>query len=334
MSREKLKTLGLDLPLLPTSAVGSYPKPDYLIEARAKFSKREINREELETLERKATEFWVQIQEEIGLDVLVDGEQYRGDMVAYFAENMPGFQIGGLVRSYGNRYYHKPIITGKIHWAGPITVKWWKFAQGLSSKPVKGMLTGPYTMMDWSFNDYYPDRKSACLALAREIRKEVEALVEAGAKIIQVDEPALSARPEEVPFAIEAMHIVTNGLPAYFITHICYGAFEFIYPEMLGLPVDNFDLEMSNSQLDLLPYLQAHPFTKDLSFGVVDVHSHHVEEPGVVAHRIREALRLLPKEALWIDPDCGLKTRTIEEAQGKLRSIVQAAEQVRGELGA
>jgi len=334
MSREKLKTLGLDLPLLPTSAVGSYPKPDYLIEARAKFSKGEISREELEMLERKATELWIQIQEDINLNILVDGEQYRGDMVAYFAENMPGFQIGGLVRSYGNRYYHKPIITGKIRWAGPITVKWWRFAQSLSSKPVKGMLTGPYTMMDWSFNDFYPDRKSACLALAQEIRKEVEALMEAGAKIIQVDEPALSARPEEISFAIEAMHIVTDGLPAYFITHICYGAFEFIYPKMLGLPVDNFDLEMSNSQLDLLPYFQAHPFTKDLSFGVVDVHSHHVEEPGVVAHRIREALRLLPKEALWIDPDCGLKTRTIEEAQGKLRSMVQAAEQVRGELGA
>ena len=128
-----------------------------------------------------------------------------------------------------------------------MTVGWWKKTQAMTRRPVKGMLTGAYTIMDWSFNEYYPGRQAAAVALAREIRKEVEALVEAGAKIIQVDEPAISVRPEELPVAIEAMHLVTDGLPAYFITHICYGAFEFIYPEMLQLPVDNFDLEMSNS---------------------------------------------------------------------------------------
>lgn len=332
MSREKLRRLSLDLPLLPTTAVGSYPKPDYLVEARARFARGGISRQALEALEQKATEFWIEIQEELELDVLVDGEQYRGDMVAYFAERMPGFKIGGLVRSYGNRYYRKPVIIDEVKWPGPMTVSWWKRVQALTSKPVKGMVTGPYTMMDWSFNDYYPDRKSACFALAHAIRKEVEALVEAGAKIIQIDEPALSARPEELPFAIEAMGIITGDLPAYFITHICYGAFEFIYPKMLELPVDNFDLEMSNSQLDLLSHFREHPFTKDLSFGVVDAHSHCVEEPEEVAKRIREALRLLPQEALWIDPDCGLKTRTVEEARGKLRSMVEAVKEIRKEL--
>jgi len=332
MSRAKLEKLGLTLPLLPTSTVGSFPKPDYLLQARARFARKEITQKELEVLEKRATEFWVQQQEEIGLDVLVDGEQYRGDMVAYFADVMPGFRMGGLVRSYGNRYYHKPIIVGEIRWPGPMTVKWWRFAQGLTSKPIKGMLTGPYTIMDWSFNDYYPDRKSACLALARVIRKEVEALVEAGAKVIQIDEPALSVRPEELPFAIEAMQMVTDGVPAYFITHICYGAFEFIYPRMLRFPVHNFDLEMSNSGLDLIGLFKKHPFNKDLSFGVLDVHSHKIESPALVKERIGKALQVIPKEALWVDPDCGLKTRTVEEAQGKLRSMVAAVKEIRQAL--
>jgi len=186
MSRVKLKALGLDLPLLPTTAVGSYPKPPELLEARIQFQRGAISRERLEDLERRATEFWIRTQEELGMDVLVDGEMYRGDMVAYFAERLPGFEIGGLVRSYGNRYYHKPIIVGPVEWPGPMTVRWWQFAQSLTDRPVKGMLTGPYTMMDWSFNEYYPDRKSAALALARAIRREVEALIEAGARIIQI----------------------------------------------------------------------------------------------------------------------------------------------------
>lgn len=329
MNRAKLEEIGLNLPLLPTSTVGSFPKPDYLVQARAKLARNEISRSELETLEQQATTFWVEQQEEIGLDVLVDGEQYRGDMVAYFADIMPGFEMGGLVRSYGNRYYHKPIIAGEVKWIGPITVQWWKFAQGLTTKPVKGMLTGPYTIMDWSFNDYYPDRKSACFAIANEIRREVEALVDAGAKIMQIDEPALSVRPEELDFAIEAMHIVTDNIPAYFITHICYGAFEFIYPRMLDLPVHNFDLEMSNSGLDLISLLKKDPFTKDFSFGVVDVHSHVTETPVIVKERIEKALQVIRPEALWVDPDCGLKTRTVEEAQGKLRSMVKAVRELR-----
>ncbi len=325
MSREKLEALGVHLPLFPTTSVGSFPKPDYLVRARADFSKGKITQQQLEALERQATQFWIEKQEELGVDVLVDGEQYRGDMVAYFAERMPGFTRGGLVRSYGNRYYHKPIITGEVRWPGPMTVGWWRFAQSLTRKPVKGMLTGPYTVMDWSFNEYYPDRKSTCMALAAAIRREVEALIEAGCKIIQIDEPALSVRPEELPIAIEAMQRVTEGLPAYFITHACYGAFEYIYPEMLRMPVDNFDLEMSNSDLDLLELFRRHPFSKDISFGVVDVHTHVLEDPETVRERLARALSILPKERIWVDPDCGLKTRTVEEAIGKLTLCVEAA---------
>jgi len=329
MSRAKLATLGLDLPLLPTSTVGSFPKPDYLTEARAKATRNAITRSELDRLERQATEFWTRVQEELGVDVLVDGEQYRGDMVAYFAETMEGFSRGGLVRSYGNRYYHKPVIVGEVRWPGPITVEWWRWTQSLTTRPVKGMLTGPYTIMDWSFNDYYPDRKAACLALAREVRKEVEALLEAGVKIVQIDEPALSVRPDELPFAVEAMHAVVDGLPAYYITHACFGAFETIYPGLLDLPVDNLDLAISHSALNLLAMFETNPFTKDLSLGVLDVHSHTVESPEEVKARIMRGVGVLSKERIWVDPDCGLKTRTVEEAREKLTSMMAAVREVR-----
>lgn len=329
MSREKLERLGLHLPLFPTTSVGSFPKPDYLTRARADLTRGKISADQLRELERKATVFWVETQEKLGIDVFVDGEMYRGDMVAYFAERLPGFTEGGLVRAYGNRYYHKPIITGEVSWPGPVTVDWWKYAQSLTKKPVKGMLTGAYTIMDWSFNEHYPDRRSTAMALAAVIRREVEALVTAGCKIIQIDEPALSVRPEELPIALEAMEHTTKNLDAYFITHACYGEFEHIYPAMLDLAVDNFDLEMSNSDLDLLEVFRRYPFTKDISFGVVDVHSHRLEAPDSVRQRVRSAMEILPKERIWIDPDCGLKTRTVEEAIDKLRLCVEAAKSLR-----
>ena len=329
MSREKLHKLGIVLPLFPTTSVGSFPKPDYLLKARADYAKKLISRENLEAAERRATEFWIKTQDELGVDVLVDGEMYRGDMVAYFAEHMDGFEEGGLVRSYGNRYYHKPIIVGEIRWKKPITAEWWKYTQSLTKRPVKGMLTGPYTVMDWSFNEYYPDRRAVCLALAKEIRKEVAALIQAGAKIIQIDEPASSVRPEELPLIVDSMRVVTEGQPAYFISHLCYGAFETIYPGMLDLAVDNLDLEMSNSGLDMLALFKKHRYTKDISFGVVDVHSHVVEKESVVAERLRKALEVIPKGALWVDPDCGLKTRTVEEAVEKMKTLVAAARALR-----
>ncbi len=329
MSKEKLEQLGLDLPDFPTTAVGSFPKPSYLKEARTKRKNGEISDGELRELEEKATNFWIDQQEEADIDVLVDGEMYRGDMVAHFADLMPGFEEAGLVRSYGNRYYFKPVIVDEVEWPGPMTVDWWEYASSLTDKPVKGILTGPYTMMDWSFNEHYADREETALALADVIRKEVEALVEAGAKIIQVDEPATSVRPEELPVVIEALHRVTDGLDAYFATHICYGVFEEIYPDMLDLPVDNFDLELSNSDLDLVEKFETDPFTKDISFGVIDVHDHEVEEEEVVFDRVRRAKEVIDDDRLWIDPDCGMKTRTAEETRDKLDVMVSATEKIR-----
>ncbi len=318
----------LGLPVLPTTSVGSLPKPEYIKEAR----RRKVSKKELRKLEDKATEMWVRFQDEIGIDVIVDGEVYRGDMVTFFAENMEGFRMSGLVRSYGNRYYIKPRIVGKIRWKKPITVDRWKFAQSLTNKPVKGMLTGPYTVMDWSFDEYYRSREKVCFAFAKELRKEVVALVEAGAKIIQIDEPAISTRPYEFKIAREALNIVTEGIPAYFITHICYGAFEFVYPDILKLPVHNIDLEMSNSELDLVELFKKHPFTKDISFGVIDVHSHLVETPDIIKDRIMKALEVLPPERVWVDPDCGLKTRSEDEAKQKLINMVEAVKQVREQI--
>jgi 5-methyltetrahydropteroyltriglutamate--homocysteine methyltransferase len=329
MSRNLLKDLGISLPHLPTTSVGSFPKPSYLTKARTDLKRGRITEKELAAFEEKATREWIDFQEQIGIDILVDGEMYRGDMVAYFAENIPGFDPGGLVRSYGNRFYYKPIIKGKLSYPGPITVEWWKRAQSFTNKPVKGMLTGPYTIMDWSFNEYYDDRAAATLALAELIREEVRELIAAGCKIIQVDEPAISVRPEELEIARQGLEKVTSGQNAYFITHICYGAFEKIYPAMLNLPVQNFDLEMSNSDMDMLEAFKRYPFTKDITFGVVDVHTHVIEDVETIKSRIRKALEYLPKDAIWIDPDCGLKTRSVDEAKDKLSNIQTAVNAVR-----
>ncbi len=332
MSHKILEKLGIDLPLLPTTSVGSFAKPPYLLKARSERKQEKIGDNELRKLEDQATREWIGFQESIGMDVLVDGEMYRGDMVAYFADIIPGFDPGGLVRSYGNRYYHKPIIKGKLEYPGPMTVDWWKRSQRMTKKPVKGMLTGPYTIMDWSFNEYYPDRARASFALAEIIHQEAANLIEAGCRIVQIDEPAVSVRPEELQIARQSLEIVTGGLNAYFITHICYGAFEKIYPAMLELPVHNFDLEMSNSDLDMLEYFARYPFTKDITFGVVDVHSHVIEDVGLIKSRIERALKYLPKEAVWIDPDCGLKTRTVEETKAKLANMQEAVNAVRDSL--
>ncbi|MBI2027010.1 MAG: methionine synthase [Deltaproteobacteria bacterium] len=327
-----LESLGIKLPLFPVSSVGSFPKPLSIKKARAQFCSGEISENELFEVEKEATRKWIEFQNDIGIDVVVDGEMYRGDMVAYFAERLPGFEVGGFVRSYGNRYYRKPIVTGKVSWEKPLTVSWWEYAQSLTKKPVKGMLTGPYTIMDWSFNEYYNSRRDTALALAQVVRREVEALIAAGARIIQIDEPACSVRTDELSLVVEAMDAVTRDLSAYFLTHICYGDFEKIYPGMLDIPVDNFDLEMSNSDNSLLTCFKKQPFTKDLSAGVVDVHTHRIESHEEVVKRIREIAEFVPLKQLWIDPDCGLKTRSVKEAKQKLRTIVDTVKELRKEF--
>lgn len=322
-----------ELPLFPTTTVGSFPKPPYLLEARRKWLRGQIEPEALRELERQATREWIQRQEELGLDVLVDGEMYRGDMVAYFADELEGFAIAGLVRSYGNRYYPKPVVTGPVGRKRPITVDWFRFAQSLTGKPVKGMLTGPYTIAEWSFNEYYPTRRELVMELARAIHEEAVDLERAGARFIQIDEPAIHTRPDEdFDLAREAMEVVTEGLSAYTITHVCYGDVPRIYPKMLDLPVHQIDLALKNEDFALLEVFRKHPFTKDIGLGVIDAHSHRVESPEEVLDGIRRSLAVFAPEQVYVSPDCGLKTRTTEEAVGKLRSMVEGARRAREEL--
>ena len=319
--------------ILLTTTVGSFGKPDYLQKARNANARGKVSDSELHDLEKKATEEWIRRQEDIDLDILVDGEMYRGDMVAYFAERLEGFRIGGLVRSYGNRYYHKPVIASKVSRPKPMTVDWFRFTQGLTDRPVKGMLTGPYTLLDWSYNEAYRTRRDAALALAEVVRQEAEDLERAGAKYIQIDEPAIHARPEEIDIAIEAMAVVTQNLKAKTVSHICYGDFAAIYPKVLELPVDQLDLAMHNYEYRWLKLFDEHPFTKELAIGVVDVHSHRLETVEEAAEGIRKGLKYVSADRLLPHPDCGLKTRTVEESLDKCRVVVDAAKKVRAEIG-
>jgi 5-methyltetrahydropteroyltriglutamate--homocysteine methyltransferase len=327
-----MKGFPLSGPGLWTTSVGSLPKPPEIVAARGRYARGEIGREDLLELERVATRDWVEFQNSIGMDVVVDGEIYRGDMVAYFAEELPGLEIGGLVRSYGNRYYRKPIATGAVGRDHPVTVDWWRYAQSLTDAPVKGMLTGPYTICDWSFNEHYATRRDFVLDLARVIRDEALDLEKAGARFIQIDEPAASTRMDELDLVIEAMGIVTEPLSVHTITHICYGDFHRAYPRMLDIPVDQIDLEFANSEYSLLDEFAENPFTKYIGLGVVDVHSHDIEPVEEIAEGIRRTLKFIPPERMFVDPDCGLKTRTVEEAKSKLSNIKDAVDTVRAEL--
>lgn len=318
--------------ILLTTAVGSFGKPDYLQKARNAHARGRLGAAELVELERKATQEWIRTQEEIGLDILVDGEMYRGDMVAYFADLLDGYSEGGLVRSYGNRYYHKPVISGKLSRPKPMTVEWFQYAQSLTDKPVKGMLTGPYTMLDWSYNEAYSTRRDAALALAEVVRQEAEDLDRAGARYIQIDEPAIHARPEELAIAIEAMGLVTQNLKAKTISHICYGDFAAIYPGILDLPVDQLDLAMANYDYRWLDLMDRQPFTKEMAIGIVDVHTHEMESVAEAAEGIRKGLKYVSPDKLLPHPDCGLKTRPVDESIAKCKVVVEAAKVVRQEL--
>jgi 5-methyltetrahydropteroyltriglutamate--homocysteine methyltransferase len=316
-----------------TTTVGSFPKPPRLEKARQQSARGEVTAEALHEMEREETVKLIRRQDEIGLDILVDGELYRGDMTTYFAERTPGFAISKPVRSYGNRYYRKPVAIGPIRRKEPWTVSWWKFAQEQTKKPIKGLLTGPYTMMDWSFNEHYSSRAAMTMDLAAAVNEEALALQEAGATYIQIDEPAISVRPEELSLAVKAFARATEGVKAKTITHICYGDFHVIYPALLDLPVDQIDLELANSRYDLLDRFRQHHFTKEIGYGVLDVHSHRVETKEEIKEGILRGLEVLKPEQIYVDPDCGLKTRTPDEAFAKLEAMVAAVREVREEKG-
>ena len=321
--------IDLNLPFFPTTSVGSFPKPKYLAEARSKFYKKEISRSELLELEERATREFVELQNRVGLDVLVDGEAERGDMATFFAERLGGFEISEPVRSYGNRFYKKPRIVGEIEFREPMTKHFFEYAQKLTDKPVKGMLTGPYTMMDWSFNEHYSSREDVVRAFAKVLRAEAIELQKAGCKIIQVDEPALSVRSDEIELAAEGLKLVLDGLEMYSITHICYGAFEHLAPKIYLLPVDQIDLEFAGRDFELLEQLRGHEFPQDVGLGVYDVHTHKIASREKISEYLEKALTFFRPEQIWVDPDCGLKTRTLPESEEGLAEMVAATKEFR-----
>ena len=325
----KLAALGVQLPTLPVSLPGSLPKQPELTELRFKVSRGVQQTSELERKEKLSTEVWIREQERAGVDVLCDGEMNRSDLVQYFAKKIDGFELSGTVRSYGNRYYKKPVIRSKVSWKEPMALEMWRYAQRMTHRPVKAVVTGPYTLMDWSFDDHYGSRDEACADLAAVIKKEVTTLVENGAKIIQIDEPSLSSRPEEFSMVVDALKEITGRHRAYFILHHCYGDLAPVWGRLAELPVDNLSLETTNSDFSILSLARKFPLEKDFTIGLIDSHSHDVETAREVADRLKKARAAIPASRLWLGPDCGLKTRTVDEAIGKIRALCLAVKKAR-----
>jgi len=316
---------------LLTTTAGWFPKPATLRRARWQLAEGEIEAPALRKVELDATRAALQLQEKIGIDLPTDGQMDRGDMVTSFAERLDGVEEGGLVRCFGNRYYRKPRVVGEIARGGPITLENWKAATEMASGPVKAILTGPYTLMDWSFDESYGSREKCCLAFAGAVRAEAIDLAAAGAKEIEIDEPAISARPDEMDLAAQALGQVTEPLQgkARTWTHLAYGDFVPVIDRILNLPVDGILLEMANSDYELLEAIGDLPEGKLFGAGVVDVLSAEVESAATVRGRVERLLEKLPADRLWLLPDAGLRTLTDETARAKLEVLVEAAAALR-----
>lgn len=319
----------LSLPILPICAAGSLPKQAELTELRYRVSKGIHQNSELERKEKLSTEVWIRQQEKIGLDVLVDGEMDRGDMIHHFAQRIGGFEEGGTVRCYGNRYYRRPVVKRKIEWKKPLIADSWKYAQRLTHKPVKAVLTGPFSMMEWSFNEHYESREKLVQDLTAIFRKELQSLLEAGARVVQIDELALPSDPASFALVKESIEELTRGMKAYFILRYGFGDLASVWPLMRTLPVDNFHLEMTNSGFAGLPLLKKYPTTKDVTIGVIDSHNRSIETTKQVSESIKKILKVVPIKRLWLSTDAGLKTRTVDEAIGKMKSLSQTAAKYR-----
>ena len=327
--RQKLAGLGIQLPLFPTMAANNLPKSPDLAELRYKVAKGIQLSAELDRKERLAAEIWIRQQERLNVDVLVDGEMSRSDMIAHVARKVEGFEPGGIVRVYGNRYYRRPIIRRKLEWKTPIVSDVWKFCQRMTHRPVKAVITGPATLVDWTFNEFYPTREAALADATAVLRRELTSLAEAGAKIVQIEEHALSASSEGFDRVAAALRELTAGFRFYLILHHAYGDLTPVWAKMQDLPVDHLSLEATNSDFSMLAAIKKIGTKKDLSLGLVDSHSRVVETPAIVQKRLRAVLGTVPAAQLWLTTDDGLRTRSADEAAGKLKALVQAAHKQR-----
>jgi 5-methyltetrahydropteroyltriglutamate--homocysteine methyltransferase len=333
----------LQLPLLPTTTIGSYPQTSAIRIARAALRSGEIDQAEYERRMKQEIADVIALQEELGIDVLVHGEPERNDMVQYFAEQLEGFfaTANGWVQSYGSRCVRPPILFGDVVRTHPMTIEWITYAQSLTDKPVKGMLTGPVTILAWSFvRDDQPLADTAD-QVALAIRDETVDLQSAGIAVIQVDEPALrellplrrADQDEYLRWAVGSFRLATSGVEdsTQIHTHLCYSEFGDVIGAIADLDADVTSLEAARSHMEVLDDLNAVGFANSVGPGVYDIHSPRVPGADEMAASLRAALKALPAERLWVNPDCGLKTRNVDEVTSSLRNMVAAARQVRAE---
>ncbi|WP_316754570.1 5-methyltetrahydropteroyltriglutamate--homocysteine S-methyltransferase [Streptomyces herbicida] len=334
----------LGLPLLPTTTIGSFPQTGELRTARADLRAGRIGAAGYEERIRAEIREVIAFQEKAGLDVLVHGEPERNDMVQYFAERLTGYLATrhGWVQSYGTRYVRPPILAGDISRPEPMTVRWTTYAQSLTDRPVKGMLTGPVTMLAWSFvRDDQPLADTA-RQVALALRDEVNDLEAAGTSIVQVDEPALretlplraADRSAYLTWATEAFRLTTSGVrpDTQIHTHMCYAEFGDIVRAIDDLDADVISLEAARSRMQVARELAAHRYPREAGPGVYDIHSPRVPTAQEAAELLRTGLKAIPAERLWVNPDCGLKTRGWPETRASLENLVAAARAVRDEL--
>ncbi|MDO6736639.1 5-methyltetrahydropteroyltriglutamate--homocysteine S-methyltransferase [Wenyingzhuangia sp. 2_MG-2023] len=339
--RKQLQKQALDLPLYPTTTIGSFPQTPEVRSWRAQYKKGLLFQEEYQSLLEEETAASIKFQEEIGLDVLVHGEFERNDMVEYFGEQLEGFAFTqfGWVQSYGTRCVKPPIIFGDVERLKSMTLGWTVYAQSLTKKYVKGMLTGPVTILQWSFVRDDQPRKTTCNQIALAIRDEVVDLEKAGIKIIQIDEPAIR---EGLPlkkanwntyldWSVKAFRLSASGVKdeTQIHTHMCYSEFNDIIESIADMDADVITIECSRSQMELLDVFAEFNYPNEIGPGVYDIHSPRVPLVDEVVDLIEKAEKYVPKENIWINPDCGLKTRKWPETKKALEIMVKAAQQIR-----
>ncbi|MFD3261041.1 5-methyltetrahydropteroyltriglutamate--homocysteine S-methyltransferase [Paenibacillus lentus] len=329
------------LPFLPTTTIGSFPQTAEVRSARQKWRKGEWSQEQYDSFIKEHIQQWISLQEEIGIDVLVHGEFERTDMVEFFGEKLPGFAFtkGGWVQSYGTRCVKPPVIYGDVDFHQPMTVKETEYAQSLTDKPVKGMLTGPITILNWSFVRSDLPREQVAYQIALALRKEVEALEQAGIEMIQVDEPALREGlplkredwAEYLDWSVKAFRITTSTVrdTTQIHTHMCYCEFHDIIDSIRALDADVISIETSRSHGELVHSFEEHTYDLGIGLGVYDIHSPRVPSVEEMTLMVDRALQVLDPELFWINPDCGLKTRGIDETVQSLKNMVLAAQQYR-----
>ena len=339
--RRPLQRQSIKLPAFPTTTIGSFPQTPEIRKARASHRKGEIDDEQYQVFLKEEITRVIRYQEKVGLDVLVHGEPERNDMVEYFGEQLKGYVStrNGWVQSYGSRCVKPPIIFGDISRPKPMTVEWTSFAQSLSKKPVKGMLTGPITMLEWSFVRDDQPRSETCRQLALAIRDEVQDLEIAGIRVIQVDEPAMreglplrrSEWDDYLKWAVDCFKLSVAGVTdrTQIHTHMCYADFNDIISSIGDLDADVISMEASRSDMKLLKAFGEYQYPNEIGPGVYDIHSPRIVSTEDMQDLLTKALETLSAEQIWVNPDCGLKTRRWEEVRPSLEHMVAAAKQLR-----